>query len=210
MEEKQVKCSVLPKRKIVSIKKLKVDEVPEIEDPRALTPAEKGFQLEDLVYKESLNLPGLTHSFRENDIKKYFNDSSLNGIDHWIQVGRTHIFIQDKWKQSLNQREVSHFQTGKVYVLVKSLAGYSGDGGPSINAQLGNARGIDVDSSNNLYISDSNGGIRKIDTSGIITTYTDGSNYGIVWHLVVRTPSEIYATNGNNQVEVTTPASIYV
>jgi hypothetical protein len=104
-----------------------------------------------------------------------------------------------------------NFQTGKVYVLVKSLAGYSGDGGPSINAQLGNARGIDVDSSNNLYISDSNGGIRKIDTSGIITTYTDGSNYGIVWHLVVRTPSEIYATTGdNNQVGVTTQASIYV
>lgn len=109
MEEKQVKCSVLPKRKIVSIKKLKTDEVPEIEAPRELTPAEKGFQLEDYVYNESLNLPGLTHSFRENDIKKYFNDSSLNGIDHWIQVGNTHIFIQDKWKQSLNQREVSQF-----------------------------------------------------------------------------------------------------
>ena len=109
MDEKQVKCSVLPKRKIVSIKKLKVDVVPEIEVPRALTPAEKGFQLEDYVYKESLDLPGLTHSFRENDIKKYFNDNSLNGIDHWIQVGNTHIFIQDKWKQSLNQREVSQF-----------------------------------------------------------------------------------------------------
>ena len=109
MDEKIVKCTLLPQRKLVSIKKLKEDEVPEIEPPRVLTPAEKGFQLEDLVYKETLNLPGLTHSFRENDIKKYFNDNSLNGIDHWIQIGRTHIFIQDKWKQSLNQREVSQF-----------------------------------------------------------------------------------------------------
>lgn len=108
-EDKVIKCNLLPRRKIVSIKKLKVDEVPEVEPPRPLTASEKGFQLEDLVYKESLTLPGLTHSFRENDIKKYFNDTSLNGIDHWIQVGRTHIFVQDKWKQSLHQREVAQF-----------------------------------------------------------------------------------------------------
>jgi hypothetical protein len=109
MEDKVVKCNILPRRKIVSIKKLKDDELSEVEPSRPLTPAEKGFQLEDFVYKESLSLPGLTHSFRENDIKKYFNDTSLNGIDHWIQVGRTHIFIQDKWKISLNQREVAQF-----------------------------------------------------------------------------------------------------
>ena len=109
MEEKVVKCTILPQRKLVNIKKLNDGEVPELEPTKVLTPAEQGYQLEDFVYKESLNLPGLTHSLRENDIKKYFNDTSLNGIDHWIQVGRTHIFIQDKWKQSLNQREVSQF-----------------------------------------------------------------------------------------------------
>jgi hypothetical protein len=108
-EDKVIKCNMLPRRKIVSIKKLKVDEVPEVEPPRPLTASEKGFQLEDLVYKESLSLPGLTHSFRENDIKKFFNDTSLNGIDHWIQVGRTHIFVQDKWKISLNQKEVAQY-----------------------------------------------------------------------------------------------------
>lgn len=125
MDEKQVKCSVLPKRKIVSIKKLKIDEVPEVETPRELTPAEKGFQLEDFVYNESLNLPGLTHSFRENDIKKYFNDTSLNGIDHWIQVGNTHIFIQDKWKQSLNQREVSQFLNCVSRIQLRLTEGYN-------------------------------------------------------------------------------------
>ena len=108
-EDKVVKCTILPQRKLVNIKKLKDGEVPEVEPPRVLTPAEQGFQLEDLVHKHSLTLPGLTHSFRENDIKKFFNDTSLNGIDHWIQVGRTHIFIQDKWKISLNQKEVAQF-----------------------------------------------------------------------------------------------------
>ena len=108
-EEKIVKCPILPQRKLVNIKKLEIGEVPEIEAPRVLTPAEQGFQLEDLVHKHSLTLPGLTHSFRENDIKKYFNDTSLNGIDHWIQVGNTHVFVQDKWKISLNQKEVAQF-----------------------------------------------------------------------------------------------------
>jgi hypothetical protein len=108
-EEKIVKCPILPQRKLVNIKKLEIGEVPEIEAPRVLTPAEQGFQLEDLVHKQSLTLPGLTHSFRENDIKKFFNDTSLNGIDHWIQVGNTHIFVQDKWKISLNQKEVAQY-----------------------------------------------------------------------------------------------------
>lgn len=109
MEEKVVHCSILQPRKMVNIKKLRVDEVPEIEGPRVLTSAEKGFELEELVYKASFDLPGLTHSFRENDIKKYFTDTSLNGIDHWIRAGTDHIFIQDKWKKSLNQKEVSQF-----------------------------------------------------------------------------------------------------
>jgi hypothetical protein len=108
-EEKVIQCSIIQPRKTVKIKKLKVDEVPEIEPPRGLTSAEKGFELEEILYKASFDIPGVTHSLRENDIKKYFTDTSLNGIDHWIQVGINHIFIQDKWKKSLNQREVSQF-----------------------------------------------------------------------------------------------------
>ena len=108
-EVKKINWHMIPPRKTLKVQKLKDGEVPEIVAPRPLTPAEQGFQLEDYVHKESLNLPGLTHSFRENDIKKYFSDTSLNGIDHWIQVGNTHIFIQDKWKISLNQREVAQY-----------------------------------------------------------------------------------------------------
>lgn len=49
--------------------------------------------------------------------------------------------------------------------------GYSGDGGPSVNAQLGYPSGLAVDNAGNIYISDwDNNRIRKINTSGIITT----------------------------------------
>jgi hypothetical protein len=108
-EKKIVKCSYIKPRKTLHVKRLEENENPESDKPRILTPAEKGFELEELLYKASLKLPGLTHSFRENELKKHFNDNSLNGIDHWIQIGETHIFIQDKWKQSHNQQEVSQF-----------------------------------------------------------------------------------------------------
>ncbi|MFY9561410.1 MAG: beta-propeller fold lactonase family protein [Terriglobales bacterium] len=50
--------------------------------------------------------------------------------------------------------------------------GYTGDGGPAVNAAISVSGGLALDSAGNLFFSDSsNSVIRKIDTSGIITTY---------------------------------------
>ncbi len=47
-----------------------------------------------------------------------------------------------------------------------------GDGGPATSACLGNPYSVTIDASGNLYIADFyNARIRKVDTSGIITTY---------------------------------------
>lgn len=49
--------------------------------------------------------------------------------------------------------------------------GFSGDGGPAILAELNNPSGVAADVSGNIYIVDAgNYRIRKVDTSGIITT----------------------------------------
>ncbi|HEY4359600.1 MAG TPA: IPT/TIG domain-containing protein [Bryobacteraceae bacterium] len=50
--------------------------------------------------------------------------------------------------------------------------GYTGDGGPAIAAELFLPVTIAVDSANNVYIGDQgSNGIRKVDTSGMISTY---------------------------------------
>jgi uncharacterized protein (TIGR03437 family) len=57
--------------------------------------------------------------------------------------------------------------------------GYSGDGGPAVNAQINTPTGICADAAGNLYIADvGNQRIRKVDASGIITTLAGNGSKG--------------------------------
>ena len=56
-------------------------------------------------------------------------------------------------------------------VQIQRVGGYSGDGGPAVEARLNHPSGVAVDGLGNLYIADSwNHRIRRVDASGIITT----------------------------------------
>ena len=57
--------------------------------------------------------------------------------------------------------------------------GYTGDGGQAAAAEIGYPQAVAVDSAGNLYIADSgNNVIRKVDTSGVITTVAGNGNNG--------------------------------
>lgn len=48
--------------------------------------------------------------------------------------------------------------------------GYAGDGGQATNAKLALPQGVTVDSQGNIYFADNGSRVRKVDTSGVITT----------------------------------------
>jgi gliding motility-associated-like protein len=64
-------------------------------------------------------------------------------------------------------------------VVGNGTAGFSGDGGPAISAQIGSVFSVVFDSGGNMYIPDNgNHRIRKVDKNGIITTYAGSGNPG--------------------------------
>jgi uncharacterized protein (TIGR03437 family) len=87
--------------------------------------------------------------------------------------------------------------------------GFAGDGGPAINATLTRPAGIAVDSSGNLYVADSgNCAIRRISTSGIITTVAgNGPTWGFAGDNGPATKAQLSGPQG---VAVDASGNLYI
>ena len=102
--------------------------------------------------------------------------ASLNGLFGISLDGTGNLYIADRSNHRI--RKVDTF--GIITTVAgNGTAGFSGDGGPAISASLNGVFGISLDATGNLYIADSsNQRVRKVDTSGIITTVAGTGTLG--------------------------------
>jgi N-acetylneuraminic acid mutarotase len=79
------------------------------------------------------------------------------------------LYISDYFNNVIRKVDAA---TGIISTVVGTTSGYSGDGGPAIDAQLYTPTGLAFDSAGNLYFGDQNGNaLRKVTAStGIIST----------------------------------------
>lgn len=86
--------------------------------------------------------------------------------------------------------------------------GYSGDGGSATSAELSNPVGITLDNLGNLYIADIfNHRIRKVDTSGIVTTVVGTGVAGYSGDGGQATSAQLYNPTG---VAIDTSGNLYI
>ena len=97
--------------------------------------------------------------------------------------------------------------SGKIYTMAgNGTQGYSGDGGPAIAAEIGGSWAVSVDASDNVYFTD-NQCIRKINTSGIITTFAGNGTQGYSGDGGLATSAELYNPLG---IAVDLSGNVYI
>ncbi|MBW1697204.1 MAG: hypothetical protein JRH18_02790 [Deltaproteobacteria bacterium] len=95
-------------------------------------------------------------------------DASLDKPNSVSVDTQGNLYIADTNNHSIRKVDTAGIITT---VAGNGAAGFSGDGGPATDAELKTPRDVYVDASGNIYIADTeNNRIRKVDTSGIITT----------------------------------------
>ncbi|MFA4828189.1 MAG: RHS repeat-associated core domain-containing protein [Thermodesulfovibrionales bacterium] len=98
-------------------------------------------------------------------------------IPHEVAVDSAgNIYIADTYNHRIRKVDTNGIITT---IAGNGQGGFSGDGVPATQAMLKNPRRVTVDNAENIYIADTdNHRIRKVDTSGIITTVAGKGQYG--------------------------------
>lgn len=95
--------------------------------------------------------------------------AQLNEAEDIAVDGHGNLFIDDYGNSRIRKVDTAGIITT---IAGNSNNGYAGDGGPATSATLNQPTGVAVAASGNVYIADfQNNRIRKVDTSGTITTF---------------------------------------
>lgn len=150
--------------------------------------------------------------------------ASLAGLNVEVDVSADragNLFIADQFNHRI--RKIA--PNGTITTVAGTgTMGYSGDGGLAVNAQINTPTGVFADDAGDLYIADvGNQRIRKVDPSGIITTFAgngvkgyggDGgpainaSFYNAVRVAVDPSGNVLVADQSNHRVRIITPGGI--
>lgn len=92
------------------------------------------------------------------------------------------LYIADLWNnviRKVNNSGIISTVAGNGYGAGLGYGGYAGDNGPATDAELSGPSGVTFDLSGNLLISDqTNNVVRKVNTSGVITTVAGNASAG--------------------------------
>jgi sugar lactone lactonase YvrE len=123
------------------------------------------------------------------------------------------LFISDQANQRIRKVDGK----GNIATVVgKGTSGYSGDGGPALQAEINSPKGqaaepagrIALDAAGNLYLADSgNHAIRKIDAKGIITTLAGTGSPGYAGDGAEATKAQL---DTPTDVEIGPDATVYI
>lgn len=115
------------------------------------------------------------------------------------------VFVADRDNQRIRKIDTSGIITT---IAGTGTAGFSGDGGPATSAQLNFPNGVGVDGAGNVYVGDSgNSRVRKIDTSGVITTV---AGTGVPGYSGNGGPATSAQLNSPNQVAFDSGGNLYI
>ena len=96
---------------------------------------------------------------------------SLNSPENVYVDIKGNLYIAVYWHHTVYKVDTA----GNIFTVAGTTDGFSGDGGIATKAQLSSYLGVVADDKGNVYISDGNNNrIRKVDSSGIISTVAGG------------------------------------
>jgi hypothetical protein len=130
--------------------------------------------------------------------------AKFDGITDIFIDSRGDLYLADRVNQRVRKVDGN---TGIVTTVAgNGKAGFSGDGGPAVNAQLSNPYGVFVDDAGNVFIADNvNNRVRKVDgKTGIITTVAgNGSQFhngdgGPATKAAVWVPTKVFGDASGN------------
>lgn len=167
----------------------------------------------DQTVHELLASSGLVNTFAGNGQAGYENGTTATAANTYLNApvaavadSNGNVFLADY--NNCDIRQVTPSGTITTYVggtiSVANGCGFSGDGGAAASAKISGPIGLAVDSSNNLYIADSNNCvIRKVTAStGIISTVAgtapdvNGTHCGFSGDSGVATSAQLYTPYG--------------